>query len=371
VIYGARLRQARELASLTQRALAVEAGIPQAYISRAENDSVDLGPERLAEIATILDFPVEFFCWAPSVRFHTWPVHFRSQAGMRARQADQARSAGEIIVEAALRMRQALDTPPLALYPQAGCSPAEAAAYARNIIGLRPTEPATGLPVLLEHAGILVVALPLSAQRRDAFSVWYGELPVLALLDTDAGDRQLWSTAHELGHLLLHRGVGAGRGLEQCADEFAMHFLTPPGTLIDEIPDNATIHHFALLKRRWGVSMAAMIRMARRLEKIDQQRYTSLFRQMSARGERLRERVAVTPTKPRGFRAMAELLHGPAPTQPLALQNRWTEAFAEEVLRRHAVADELPNRTRDASNVLPMGLPLGRRRSANGIISRS
>jgi Zn-dependent peptidase ImmA (M78 family) len=196
----------------------------------------------------------------------------------------------------------------------------------------------------------LTVALPLAADRRDAFSLWIQGRPILALLDTDAGDRQLWSTAHELGHLLMHKGVGASRSLETDADEFAMHFLTPLHVIEMEIPANATLHQFALLKRRWGVSIAALVRTARRLDKIDDDRYTSLFRQMSARGERLRERAAIAPIKPRGFRAMAEVLYGSAPAEGLAGAARWTTAFAEEVLRRHAIGAELP--LRRPSNVV-------------------
>ena len=88
--------------------------------------------------------------------------------------------------------------------------------------------------------------------------------------------------------------------LEDDADEFAMHFLTPPAVIKREISAKATLQQFALLKRRWGVSIAALVRTARRLEIIDDDRYMSLFRQMSARGERLRERAAIAPIKPTG-----------------------------------------------------------------------
>ncbi|MET9340281.1 ImmA/IrrE family metallo-endopeptidase [Nonomuraea sp. NPDC003804] len=266
---------------------------------------------------------------------------------MSAKESNQAQRAGEIVVEAALIMLDKLEGPELTFHPlPLGTSPAEAAEYARHELGLSPHEPATGLPVLLEHAGLLVVALPLPNIRRDAFSVWLEEThrPVLALLETDAGDRQLWSTAHELGHLLLHRGVGASRELESEADAFARHFLIPEAALNREMPTYPTMQHFAMLKRRWGVSIAALIRAAKRMERIDEDRYTSLFRQMSARGERLRERISIKPTKPRGFRSMAETLFGPNPSSGLAAMTNWTPAFAEDVLSRHATGSELPSR---------------------------
>lgn len=81
-----------------------------------------------------------------------------------------------------------------------------------------------------------------------------------------------------------------------------------------------------MLKRRWQVSIAALIRAAQRLERLDDDRYQSLFRQMSARGQRLREKAVIgPPSEPRGSRAMAEVLYGQilsAAGRPQALDAR-------------------------------------------------
>ncbi len=343
MIFGARIRQAREMALITQADLARETQIAQAHLSRAERDSYDLGLDRLALIAAHLEFPMEFFTSAPLVEFGRRPLHFRAQATMPMKQADQATRTGEVVVEAVRRLEEQVEGPALRL-PGLQTEPSAAAAAMRQVLGLGPDEPATGLPVLLEHVGVTVIGLPLVAHRRDAFSLWMADRPVVALLDTDAGDRQLWSTAHELGHLLLHREVPASRDIEASADEFATHFLVPPQVLDLEMPAHPTMSEFAMLKRRWGVSIAALIRMARRLGRIDQDQYTSLFKQMSARGERLRERTFIPAIKPRGLRAMAELSYGPSPAPAVAAENHWSVLFAEKVLDRHARADELPRR---------------------------
>jgi len=343
MIFGARIRQAREMAMMTQAELARETQIAQAHLSRAERDSYDLGLDRLALIAVHLEFPVEFFTSAPVVEFGRRPVHFRAQAAMRMKQADQATRTGEVVVEAVQRLEKQLEGPALRL-PDPQADPSAAATVMRRVLGVGEADPAVGLPVLLEHAGVTVIGLPLAAQRRDAFSLWIDERPVIALLDTDAGDRQLWSIAHELGHLLLHRDMPASKDIEASADEFAMHLLTPPQVLDREMPVHPTMSDFAMLKRRWGVSIAALIRMARHLERIGQAQYTSLFKQMSARGERLRERTFIPAIKPRGLRAMAELTYGLSPAPGLAAENNWSVLFAEQVLDRHARAEELPRR---------------------------
>ena len=361
MIYGTRLTQAREFALLTQKTLAGDIGVSQTTLSNAERDRYELPFGALAEFATATGFPTGFFQEPPRVIFDGLPTHFRARAGMSAKESNQAKRAGEIITEAALVMRDKLVGPPLTIQScPRGTSPEEAARWTREILGLSPGEPALGLPVLLEHAGVLVIALPLPNTRRDAFSLWFEDLPVMALLDTDAGDRQLWSTAHELGHAVLHRQAGASRELEHEADEFAMHLLTPLDSMRCDMPEHPTIQDFAMLKRRWGVSIAALVRTARRLGKIDDQRYTSLFKQMSARGERLRERVAIAPIKPRGFRAMAETIYGPHPAEDLAEAALWTPAFAEDVLSRHATGSELPSRR--TTNVVSLA-PLRARRA--------
>ena len=344
MIYGTRLKQAREFAKLTQRAVSLEIGVTQAQVSNAERDAYVLPEVPFAAMARLTGFPELFFLRPPMTAFDGEAIHFRSRASIRKAEIHQAERGGQIVAEAALMMLERLDGPSVRIQPLQGCTPMQAAIAVRGILGLNPVEPAAALAVLLEHAGVLIVAIPVDAVRRDAFSSWLGAVPMIALLDTPAGDRQLWSTAHELGHVVLHRNAGASRELEAQADEFARHLLLPMEQLDREIPDRPTLQHFALLKLRWGVSMAALIRTARLLGRLDEHQYASLFRQMSARGERLRERVAVPPIKPRGFRAMAEALYGLSPVQGLAQDARWTLAFTEDVLERHATPAELPSR---------------------------
>lgn len=343
MISGDRLRQAREFNGLTQRELAGVAGIPQPRLSGAERYGEDLPEHAVLQIAASTGFPPSFFQSLPGLIIGE-PPHFRAQAGASATQIKQARRAGELVAEHALVMRSQLEPPPLRL-PDSQREPAQAAAALRESLGLSPVEPVRDLPLLAERVGVIVIALPLPAFKKDAFSWWTGKVPLIALLPTDAGDRQAWSTAHEMGHLLLHQGLTPQRTLEDEANEFAMHFLLPLDAYRQELPQHPTLQDFALLKRRWGVSVQALIRCAKRIGVVDAERYTSLFRQISARGERLRERVAVPAIKPRGFRKMAELLYGPAPARGLAEQAHWTQTFAEDVLDQHASISDLPVRT--------------------------
>lgn len=342
MISGDRLRQARELAGLTQTELAALAHISQPRLSNAERFGEDLSDGALVQVAASTGFPPEFFYTQPDLLIAD-PPHFRAQSGASAIQLKQARRAGEMVGEQALAMRTRLQPPPLRL-PTDTLDPASAAEAVRAAFSLTYGEPVKDLPLLAERNGVVVLGVPLRAFKKDAFSWWTGSVPILVLLSTDAGDRQAWSTAHELGHLVLHRGLTPQRTLEDEANDFAMHFLLPHHAIGRELTAQLTLQDFALLKRRWGVSIQALIRTARRLNVIDADRYTSLFRQISARGERLRERITMPPVKPRGFRKMAETLFGPSPAVGLKEQASWTLPFTESVLAQHAAVSDLPVR---------------------------
>ena len=153
--------------------------------------------------------------------------------------------------------------------------------------------------------------------------------------------RLRFSVAHELGHLLLH----ATRTLDSAereADLFAAELLTPLDAIGPAMPPTVTLRGLTMLKSSWGVSVKSLIRRAREVGAIDQQRSTSLYRQMSARGWNRVEPGYVPVEKPRAFRKLVELAYGPGPNvQRLAADAGWSESLALAVLDPHATADEL------------------------------
>jgi hypothetical protein len=67
----------------------------------------------------------------------------------------------------------------------------------------------------------------------------------------------------------------------------------------------------------------------------------SMFRQVSARGERMNERFKIQREKPRAYRKMAEVLFGLVPAPGLAGAMNWTEDFATSVVDQYAMQNEL------------------------------
>lgn len=364
MIHGERLRQVRELHRLTQTDLADEIPeLTQPQLSRVEKDLATTGPEVTELLAARLGVRSEFFARPPTVDLRVHSPQFRSRSRITTSEKNGALQWARLVLEEYERLAARAARMPLRLEPRLGATPADAARYARAALGFGPAEPLPYLVLALERAGVAVVGLPCTVDALDAFCAWRDGAPVIAVLAGAPGDRLRFSVAHELGHLLLH-GAGAGADLEHEADAFAAELLTPLAALAPVMPAHPTLSGLTMLKTQWGVSVKSLVRRARELGVADQERATSLYKQISARGWSRVEPGYVPEEKPRAFRKLAEISYGPGPSVPaLAADASWSEELALAVLRRHATADELPfEPAAPAGNVIPLRPAGGGRR---------
>ena len=97
---------------------------------------------------------------------------------------------------------------------------------------------------------------------------------------------------------------------------FAAEFLMPAHLIRPELRQRS-LGHFAGLKRKWMVSIAALIERAHSLGTITQTNRTSLYKALSARGWRKREPLSEqlppeTPTVPASIvKALGDLAYTP------------------------------------------------------------
>lgn len=355
MIYGERLRQVRELHRLTQSDLAGQVvGLTQPRLSRLEKDLTAPDDELIETFAALTGVRSEFLGRRPTPDLQGHSPQFRSRTRLTSSAKAAALQWARLVAEEYERLRATAQRLPVRLTPQLGATPTEAAAYARREMGFSASEPLPYLILSLERAGVTVLGLPYSVDALDAFCAWRDGDPVIAVLAGAPGDRLRFSVAHELGHLLLH----ATRKLDSAereADEFAAELLTPLHAIGPAMPPTVTLRGLTVLKSRWGVSVKSLVRRAREVGAVDQQRSTSLYRQMSARGWSRLEPGYVPVEKPRAFRKLAELSYGPGPNvQRFAADAGWSESLALAVLDQHATADELPFEAAGwAENVVP------------------
>ena len=309
---GRRLEQARELRGLLKSELAKEVGLTAAAIGQFESNLSHPTVGTIAKLALKLGVPPLFFAAGrPQLDLPEQNVHFRSLRSTSKRDRTQARAQVRLlaeIVDVLLRRVRlpAVDMPEVA----EGTQPSVTAAAVREYWQLGEG-PISNVVRLLESKGVVVTRLPAATDELDAFSCDIaGRLFVVLTSNKGAADRSRFDAAHELLHLIAHHDASPGYPtLEDEANQFAAAFLMPASAIKPELPDRVDWRRFAELKLRWGVSMAALLRRARDLGRINDAAYRRGMMEMSRRGWRRSEPVDLgDPEQPEMLTRALELL---------------------------------------------------------------
>lgn len=290
-----RLRLARDLEQASQSDLARASGLTPAAISQFESGATRPGEATVARLAEALRVPTAFLHMGP-VDAHEG--YFRSLRRSPITHRRRARAVAHIAHDAVLAAGPgSFPTHHLPAIPvhdlHDGPDEMEtAAARTRSVMGI-PPGPVSDVVDLLERHGAVVIRLPLDTADVDAFSLPFADHPVV-ILGSDKGDRarSRFDAAHELGHLVAHQEQAWGmKEIEQQAHMFAAAFLMPARDIHDELPNFADWPTLFDLKRRWQVSLAALLMRARTLGRLSPEAYLTAVKAASARGWRRSEPV--------------------------------------------------------------------------------
>jgi Zn-dependent peptidase ImmA (M78 family)/DNA-binding XRE family transcriptional regulator len=349
MINGLRVKQAREIRRLTQIELAKRLGEHQSVIGKMETDVRDWPPALIQSIALQLGFPVSFFTQGVGPEFPLGSLLFRCRAKLPANEKTKIRQLA--LLEFEICEKMALGTRPIPLhFPSLnGADPVEAAKIARGTLGIAPDTPIPHLINKLERNGIYVFAVPGAHADFEAFSLWSDSdprKPIVVVSVERQTDRVRLSTAHELGHLVLHRSPrGNLADMEKEAYAFAAEFLLPEEAMRKEIRTPVTLMDLAYLKPRWGVSIQALIYRAHQLDILTDRQYRYFFEQINKLGWKRREpeEFDIKPEKPRLFSKLAEVVFGTPPSaEKVAKLVSIPVSLAEQILTVHAQKTDLP-----------------------------
>jgi Zn-dependent peptidase ImmA (M78 family)/transcriptional regulator with XRE-family HTH domain len=300
-----RLRIARELAGSSQAQLAQAVGLTPAALSQFESGAARPSPETLARLSITLRVPAAFF-EQPMIETHEG--FFRSLRRTAVADRRRARAVAHLAHDLATHATATGHFPPLSL-PSIPVSGLEApateveriAVAARSVYRL-PPGPIDDMVRLLEDHGVVVIRLPLGTADVDAFSLPFPDHPV-AVLGTDKNDRarSRFDAAHELGHLVMHgEQIWGMAEIEKQAHSFAAALLMPADQIYPELPNTVDWPRLFDLKRRWQVSLAALLMRARTLGRMTEATYLTAIKAASARGWRRVEPVPLgDPEEPR------------------------------------------------------------------------
>lgn len=253
-----RLTIARKRNMLTGKELAERVGLTSVTISRLEK-SGNPEPSTIDAIARELGYPKEFFYGDTVDTLSKDSASFRSLTSMTARERDAALAVGSVAYLVSDWVSMKFNLPEVDLLNlDHERSPESAALTLRQYWGLGE-KPIRNVTKLLESKGIRIFSLSEKTKNVDAFSCWRNDIPYVFLNTFKTAERSRFDALHELGHLVLHRhGVAKGREAEKEANKFASFFLMPSFDLISQISFVSSLNQLIKLKRRWGVSVAAL-----------------------------------------------------------------------------------------------------------------
>ncbi|HGA2317318.1 MULTISPECIES: XRE family transcriptional regulator [Pseudomonas putida group] len=292
-----RLVQALAARSLSQIQLASIVGVSPATISKWKNGQQAPEAEALSSLSQAIDVSPEWFT-RPLPDKCSLPL-FRSNASAHAAARSMLEARLEWAQDVVLSLGEFVDFPEVNLPKRSFTDPEqitssdieEAACECRDLWGLgRRAIPDLALAV--EGAGVIVVRETTGVATIEGLSAWSQALArPFVLLSSDKGNgfRSRFDLAHELGHLILHKGIERSTDphryklMEDQAHRFAGAFLLPAETFAADVKTPVTLDSLLLLKQRWGVSVAAMVMRLWALKIIDDDAKSLLFKRRSAR----------------------------------------------------------------------------------------
>ena len=311
---GPKLRIAREFRTLTQSELAKQVFASPALISLLEAGKKKQPQSDLVQaFAKILGFETKFFYGCLRDVLTEDECSFRHRRTTPERIKAQVRAHGTLIALVISRLRSRHLIPAINL-PRATASTIDeielVAQQCREHWKLHRDQPILQIRQVLEDAGITIIDHLVKSKGVDTFSC-YGAHTALIFPNEQIQSGADWKfeVAHELGHLVIHRDVRVGnKQTEEAANLFAGALLMPRETFTHEFRELPfSWPHIFELKKRWGVTTAAVLSRAYNIKLIEAVEYRKALKHMSAKA--WRDREPHTSQVPRSGR-LEEVLKG-------------------------------------------------------------
>lgn len=291
---GKRLRSARLYRGMTIEELATKLDVSKQTISQYENNRTETPFDKILAVSRELDFPYDYFLQPDVFNVKSGSTYFRSLLKTSKKYRVEHTVKMEHLAVIYSILKEYVEFPEVSL-PEPKCysSPTEAAHALRDFWGLGQ-EPLADMVRILEKHGIIVTMFPTSTDDIDAFSqlveINGQDIYLVALSkNKDTAARTHFDIAHELGHIILHEWTEDVETLsreqfkerEKEANEFASAFLMPEGSFLRDISAYpASLEYYTQLKKKWKVSIGAMLYRSCDLGAITQNQYQYMIRIM-------------------------------------------------------------------------------------------
>lgn len=295
---GARLKQARLLAGMTQRELASALGengleITAAAISKYEKGKSYPTAQFMLLASGVLGVPSSYMLHQPATSVKWKALRKQSKLGKKRQEVIQQYAAdlAELHVELySVLYPQRVPALPTAV-PVKTFTDAEAVANSLHDMWKLDSRPLDNLVQTSEDKGIVVISWHKS-DHFDGLSGWCDNFPVAVINSARSADRIRFNLGHEIGHLLMDTSAVSPKMEEKLAHRFAAALLVPAQHARAELGpkrDEIDWGELKMLKRKYGLSMAAWLFRARDLEIISENRFETMYKELGWRGWRKEE----------------------------------------------------------------------------------
>ncbi len=300
------LSLARDYRCLTQKELALKAGITQPQIAQMEDGQVSSASTATIDaVIRALGFPIEFFeSQEIKIGFGSSSIFYRKKNKITAADRKNIQSKVNLHKIALKKMLDAVAiNPVLKLFnidlKREAKTATEAAKSVRSTWNI-PDGPIQDLTKLIEHAGVVIIECDFGTKYIDGTTVCHMDAPPVIYVNKDLSpDRYRFTLAHELGHLIMHDEHS--EDMENEADQFASEFLMPKkffSPYVSRFNGSPRLRELASLKEMWKVSIAAMIERMYQLNFLTLDKRKTLYIMMNQQNIRQIEPTPFEKEKP-------------------------------------------------------------------------
>jgi len=300
---GTRIRQARLAAGLTLEALGEKIGVTHTAIQKYEKGLLTPSSSQLLKLARACGIRVEYFFRTNKVELLEPEFRKLATFGKGAQEALKIKVLE--LIEKRVELLGYFPKSPLFKFVAPTGLPTlitdldQIDAFADKVraswqLGL---DPIGDLTDTLETLGLLVIVVDeahagfsgLTATAKTEDGRFY---PVVAVSSKWPGDRQRFTLAHELGHLLLDGRLAPDLNEEKACDRFAGAFLAPKPAVLQSLGaqrKGLEWQELYALKHEFGLSMAGWLQRAKQCGVITDAMHLAMYKIFSAKGWRKNE----------------------------------------------------------------------------------
>lgn len=295
---GNRLKRAREALGMSLRELeaAIQGQVSAQAIGKYERDEMMPSSTILLSLSKGLGVSPEYLLSEREIELTGVDFRKTPHAGVKEERAVEASVLDQVeryleIEEMLPGVEQYWVAPTNSVFDVSRLEDAELAAEVLRGLWNLGTDPIPSMAELLEDKGIKVIALdlPESVSGSKAFvrQPRQSDVPVIVVNQGHNGERQRFTLAHELAHLVLRFNGLSDAEQEKAADRFAGAFLMAKEMVLRLLGPHRTsisIGELAELKKIFKVSIASLVVRSAQLGILAKTNYGRLFAQIKNQG---------------------------------------------------------------------------------------